>query len=259
VKFKAVITRSAIQSSDFERELQSLGIDTLILPLIEINTRLEASRKRLLQKQINEDCKNYEGLILTSPNSVINLRELLVTIELICSFKYVILQGEKTKLTWNLCFGETNNILLPNKPNASGIVELLTAINSLDKMWLFFSPLEGLETIPKAIAEAGGVLNKIALYSTDLITLSSQQVLELKELCQNYQLIFTFFSPTAVKSFYRNQLHKQLSNHKDNYYACFGSTSAHELERLIGRVDVVSRESNSKTFAKDIADFLAKC
>jgi uroporphyrinogen-III synthase len=255
-KFKVVITRPEQQALELKRLLDTEGVEGIIVPLIRIDKDLDWSARKSFEILLTEELKNYDGIIVTSPNSVVNLKELCLNSNLLKSLKFIILQGEKTRVIWELCFGDSNNVLIPKVPTAEGIVKLLDSINGLNKRWIFFSPKKGLDTIPKAISQLGGRINQISLYQTRIKKLSREELDSLKEYAKTSKILFTFFSPSAVKSFSKNGLFSW-ANNSNVYFATFGETTARELKQFSREPDLLPSKPDITLFIEEIVKFVS--
>ncbi len=146
-------------------------------------------------------------------------------------------------------------------PIAGGSHELIQLLGDQvhGKKLLLLQSQIGLEHLERALAEAGGIVERVTLYETHGPSIAdAARLLTILENGHRPDVI-AFFSPSSVQFFIRTLAEMSASLLRTlPAIAAIGETTAKAVEEgLHRRPEIVARKSNQETLAEDIITYLA--
>jgi uroporphyrinogen-III synthase len=241
-----LVTRPKHQAEPFVQALEQYGLSTVVFPTIEI---------RPVAGWTVPDLSRFDGIFLTSANSVEFFLEKLLSEspgELAnLQRARVWAVGKKTGADL-----EKQGVTIEPLPKIADAVSLMASIDPKEiegKTFLFVRGSLSLGTIPKLIAERGGICVELTVYD------NLQPSLEDTEKVRNQLLsgsldCLSFTSPSTAINFFEAMGTRTLP--AGVQVAAIGNTTAGALEELGIKVDIIPEYFDGPHFAKAIADAL---
>jgi uroporphyrinogen III methyltransferase/synthase len=190
---KVVVTRARAQASELARRLDALGAESIELPAIRIEPRIDSDEVR----RAVESLHTYALVCVTSPNGARLLFEAMAT------------QGRDARALANASVAAigagteavlaANGVLADIVPERFVAEELVEELNRLElngKPVLIARAAEGREVLPDALRKRGAQVDEVALYETVAETPDPEAL----ERARDADFI-TFTSSSTVKNF----------------------------------------------------------
>jgi uroporphyrinogen III methyltransferase / synthase len=190
---KVVVTRARAQASELARRLDALGAESIELPAIRIEPRIDSDEVR----RAVESLHTYALVCVTSPNGARLLFEAMAT------------QGRDARALANASVAAigagteaalaAHGVLADIVPERFVAEELVEELNKLEldgKPVLIARAAEGREVLPDALRKRGAKVDEVALYETVAETPDPEAL----EQARDADFI-TFTSSSTVKNF----------------------------------------------------------
>jgi uroporphyrinogen-III synthase len=198
-QYLTIITRAEAQSKSLVDALEQSGLPTIVMPSIEIRTSapdLEMDE----QLQALADGR-FSWLVLTSPNGVKSLNELLIDVcgtAALPSGLQIAVQGPKTAEDFKATFDRTVDYI-PLKSVSEDLLEGLRKRKHSKDRFLVAAAGRTREVVVRGLRQEGVEVATIALYSTGAVA-ANKPVIDRIAASDVSERIFTFFSPSAVEA-----------------------------------------------------------
>ena len=195
---KILVTRARKQASDLVKLLSDLGADCLEFPVIRVDPPDDLKPLDLAISNLSD----YQWLIFTSVNGVEFFFERLFNkagkdVRALNHIQTAVIGTATEKKL--LKFGLKSDII-PKSFMAESIVEAFAKKNVRGKKMLLPRAQKGRSVLPVELARMGGVVDDVAVYSTNTENTNSEHVMDL--LSQGEIDIITFTSSSTVQNFF---------------------------------------------------------
>lgn len=246
-----VVTRPREQAAEFTTELKRLGANVFLFPTIEI-----AAPESYADLDAGvENLQNYDWIIFTSANAVEHFLARLAaknleTAEL--DYLRVAVVGEAT--AERLRLGQIHIDVLPADSSAESLcLEIKNYVGELEGLKFLFPRSEiAREVLPQKLKENGAIVDAPVAYRT--ILPEKPETAKFRAMLAGGSIdCVTFASPSAFKNFVQLLGENSLPN--DVAIACIGETTAKSVRENSLKVDIISPEAISASFARKIADY----
>lgn len=230
-KYTVVITRAAEQAGGFEDLLKNFGFDTFKFPAIQI--RFTSMTEEISTKLSALEAGAEDWLVISSANAVralYNLKPMLVFPE---NLKLALI-GEKTAAIFKELYKRKAD-LMPADYTSESLLEDFKKLSLKGKNFLILQGNKNRKLLPDGLKEIGASVKTLVLYENaaadskhliaDLLTFDPET------------LLFTFFSPSAVKETC-TLLHENLEFLKRSKIVSIGPVTSRAITTLGLKVDL---------------------
>lgn len=200
--YTVVVTRATQQSQSFLTALAARGYKTISLPSIKIKIVNSGKESREVLDKINNSF--YDWLVFSSKNGVESLYKLQQDfyknsdLSVIPLKVKVAVQGRQTAETFRKLYARDFD-LMPQTFIAESLLEDLLSEGMKDQKVLLAIAKETRGVLGKGLRDAGVLTDEFVVYETVAADKDEDELIKLEKLGAE-NLIFTFFSPSAVKN-----------------------------------------------------------
>ncbi|NTU67385.1 MAG: uroporphyrinogen-III synthase [Chlorobiaceae bacterium] len=248
MKKTVLVTRPKHQAEPFVRALAGYGLDPVVFPTIEI---------RPVAGWTVGDLSQFTGIFFTSANSVQFFLERLIeqSPEQLPNLQKSRVWAVGKTTGSDLSRHGVDTEPLPKIADAVSLMEGIDPKEIEGNTFLFVRGNLSLGTIPKLIAERGGTCIELTVYENILPTPEDTE--RIKQLYLGGKLdCISFTSPSTAINFFEAMESKNVPN--GVLVAAIGTTTSGALEKLGIHVDIIPEYFDGPSFAKAIAEGLAK-
>lgn len=194
-KFVVVITRAESQSERLQQLLQESGFDVFLLPAIKIGYLRPTAQALSIIKQLNNAA--FDWIVFTSVNGVRGLAAMQSGITIPPAIR-VAAVGRKTAAALSEVFARDPD-LVPAKADAGSLLGELSPVVSEKSRVLLVTGSKNTELLHEGLLACGAAVEKLCVYKSSANPDAASGFQSLSAIPAD-KLIFTFFSPSAVKS-----------------------------------------------------------
>lgn len=246
-----VVTRPPEQAAEFTAELKRFGANVFLFPTIEI----AAPESYAELDAAIENLQNYDWIIFTSSNAVEHFLNRLAAKNLeTAELDYLRVGAVGDATAERLRLAQIHIDVLPVESNAESLFgEIENYVGELADLRFLFPRSEiAREVLPQKLRAAGAVVDAPVAYRTVLP--AKPETAKFKAMLAGGSIdCITFASPSAFKNFLQIVGESKLPN--DVAIACIGETTAKAVSDSGLKVDIVSPETTSAAYAREIADY----
>ena len=251
-----VVTRATAQAAGLVSLLKSKSFDVVELPALEVQyLPLTPDIGRQIQELRQA---KFTWVVFLSANGVRALAALMKeghVSPVIPEKVHIAAQGGKTALVCAQLFGRTP-LLVPEEAVAENLAKnLLEQIERGGRVLLPISE-DSRGVLPRALSEAGVAFSELVLYRTAK-KLSSPESIPRLTRCKADELIFSFFSPSAVKSVWEG-LGEKRDILRRSKIAVIGPVTAMAVRDLGLEVFLEARDHSDKGFVDALCSALGR-
>ncbi len=248
--YTIVITRPAVQSQVLCKRLKALKMRVILAPSIETKLTPRSAQERQVISALK--AKGFDWLVFTSANGVNFFAQVLkrnrVPISVLRGIS-VAVQGPKTSQRLKELLHVRSRVA-PREALAEELVAVFGKLKMQGKRVLLAVAQETRDVLEPALRRQGALVTKLPVYHTSPVPLSTsvrRQILK----CSPSELIITFFSPSAVRSFVRS-LKAPPGFLSKALIASIGPVTSRGLEEQGVAVEIEARDHTEEGLLREI-------
>jgi len=249
-----MVTRARSQAGSLADKLKALGAEVVEFPTIEIQPPEDYAA---LDAAI-ENVRNYDWVIFTSVNGVEQFlgraRHLNQPVSESQTSRFAAIGPETAK---RLEAAGIQNCLVPQRYQAEGLLEALTAESMRKKKVLIPRAAQARDILPETLREWGAEVDVVEAYRTVAPT---ADISNIKTLLRDGKVdVITFTSSSTVANFTRlfegRSLAETLSG---TAVACIGEITKKTVEDFGAHADIIAGESTIDGLIRAIVEYFAR-
>ncbi len=186
---KIILTRSVEDNQALAKQLLALNYSVIEFPAIKIVDHFNLNQKISLE--------DYDCLVFTSAKAIYATRRYLESLQVFIPKKTLIaVVGQASAKSFQECFRRSANIIAPKSNSESLADDLLQKLQPKQKV-LFLAGNLTLDILPQKLVTGGMLVDTLQVYR-NIIPQADPQALQEISQSEAGDLIFPFFSPSAV-------------------------------------------------------------
>jgi uroporphyrinogen III methyltransferase / synthase len=250
---RIVVTRARAQAESLARRIEEAGGEVIEFPTIEI----QPPGDFVAFDSALEKVETYDWLIFTSVNSVepflSRLRRQGKSVAALQAVRIGAIGPETAK---HLEESGLRAALVPARYQAEGILDAVALESVRGKRVLIPRAAEAREILPQTLRERGAAVDVVVAYRTVLPAVDPAPLAQRFQRSEIDAVIFT--SSSTVKNFVRLFGDANLDSIVGaGAIACIGPITAHTVEELGGRADIVAEEFTVPGLMRAMAEYFA--